>query len=61
MTAHECIIKVECDRFAYVEQYLVSCQCHMGSSYKTWRPGDPDVMCPDGTVLNTAIIAEAGK
>ncbi len=55
MTMHECIVKTERDPFATVEQYLVSCQCHMGSSYKTWRPGDPNVTCPEGTVLNKSI------
>lgn len=55
MTTHECIVKSERDQFSYVEQYLLSCQCHMGSTYKTWRPGDPDVTCPEGTVLNRSV------
>ena len=43
---HECIIRSERDVFAYAEQWLVGCRCHMGSTYKTWRPGDAPITCP---------------
>lgn len=43
---HECIIEKQKDVMAYGEQYLVHCQCHMGSEWKTWRPGDPEFVCP---------------
>lgn len=43
--AHECIVRVDRDGFAYTEQYLVQCRCHM-DSYKTWRLGDTPIACP---------------
>lgn len=61
MTMHECILKAERDPFALSEQWILLCQCHMGSTYKTWRPGDPDVTCPEGTVLNKAVPVGEGK
>lgn len=48
---HDCIINAERDRFAYGEMYLVGCQCHMGQSYKSWKPGDPAFVCPTSGVV----------
>lgn len=57
--AHECIVRTEPDLFAYSTQYLVSCRCHMGSTYKIWRPGDEPVLCPvSATVLTESIDGE---
>jgi hypothetical protein len=53
---HECIVQGERDAFAYVEQYLVRCRCHM-DSWKTWRPGDEPPTCPEGT----ALVVEVAK
>jgi len=47
---HECITEKDLDVFAYTEQYLVRCRCHM-NMWKTWRPGEAPVFCPDGTDL----------
>lgn len=42
---HECIIEKELDPFAYVEQYMIICRCHM-DNWKLWRVGDPPFICP---------------
>lgn len=44
---HECIIQKKEDEFAWVEQYLVRCKCHMGDRWQTWRPSDPTFVCPE--------------
>ena len=44
--AHACIVQTDRDAFAYVTQYLLRCRCHM-DSWRTWRPGDPAVRCPE--------------
>ena len=44
---HKCIIEKQKDTMAYVEQYLVHCKCHMGNVWQTWRPGDPEFVCPE--------------
>lgn len=43
---HECQIRRKEDEFAWVEQYLYQCKCHMGDRWVTWRPGDPEFVCP---------------
>lgn len=44
---HECQIQKREDEFAWVEQYLVRCKCHMGERWQVWRPGDPTFICPE--------------
>jgi len=43
---HECIIEKRKDEMAYAKQWLIHCQCHMGSEWLVWQPGDPDFVCP---------------
>lgn len=43
---HECQIQRREDEFSWVEQYLVRCKCHSGDRWVTWRPGDPEFICP---------------
>lgn len=43
---HECIMRKKEDEMAWGEQYLVQCKCHMGSTWQTWQPGDPEFICP---------------
>lgn len=52
---HECIVRTDLDEFAYTEQYLVQCRCHM-NAYKKWRPGDTPIACPEsGKVLTEGL------
>lgn len=55
--AHECIIRVDLDQFAYTDQYLVQCRCHM-DSYRTWRPGDRPIVCPVSSTDLTAGLTD---
>lgn len=44
---HECQMQKREDDMAWAEQYVVQCKCHMGNTWKIWRPGDPEFICPE--------------
>lgn len=62
---HECQIERELDEYSWKEQYLIRCKCHTGDTWYTWRPGDPEFVCPQegshGTTNNMSAKDERAR